>query len=256
MGGECGGAGKWVICKADDDSSTSGSGSKQASSDHGRSGGKTVCTVRKLDPQPAEGSMYWDGKSPKDGAVYERACKTGPGGTPVYTYFVAKAAPNGPPVDPETVARQAVSKMKLSGPDIASPATTGEYIIGMPMWMWVRQSPTTYGPNSASASAGGVTVTAVATVSRIDWKMGDGSTVTCNGPGTVYSASYGNQDSPTCGHTYSSTSAAQQGSKYTVTATSMWTVNWQVNGDGGAGQFTETRQSNVQVPIGEMQVVR
>ncbi|MEU2718506.1 hypothetical protein [Streptomyces sp. NPDC007205] len=87
--------------------------------------------------------------------------------------------------------------------------------------------------------------------------MGDStSAVVCNGPGTVYNASYGKQESPTCGHTYSSTWAAQKGAKYTVTATSTWTVNWQANGGGGAGQFTETRQSNVQVAIGELQVVR
>jgi hypothetical protein len=200
--------------------------------------------------------MYWDGKSPKDGAVYERACKTGPGGTPVYSYFVAERAPNVPAIDPETVARQAVSKMKLSGPDIASPRSAGKYLVGVPTWMWVSKSPTTFGPNTTSASAGGVTVTATAKVTRIVWTMGDGASVTCDGPGTPYVASYGNQDSPTCGHTYARTSASQPGGKYLVTATSTWTVNWQVDGDGGAGQFTETRQSNVQVPIGELQVVR
>ncbi|WP_460120339.1 hypothetical protein [Streptomyces phaeofaciens] len=57
--------------------------------------------------------------------------------------------------------------MKLAGPDIASPRATGKYLVGMPMWMWVNQSATTYGPNTASASAGGVTVTATAKVSKI-----------------------------------------------------------------------------------------
>lgn len=59
------------------------------------------------------------------------------------------------------------------------------------MWMWVEQGPTTFGPASASATAGGVTVTATAKVSSIQWDMDDDSTVTCTGPGTRYDASRG-----------------------------------------------------------------
>ncbi|MES5824916.1 ATP/GTP-binding protein [Streptomyces sp. RG80] len=159
-------------------------------------------------------------------------------------------------VDPEQLAREAVDRMLLTGPDIASPRAAGKYVVGVPMWMWVTESPTTYGPNSASASLGGVTVTAKAQVTKIDWAMGDGSTVTCQGPGTAYTASYGKQESPTCGHTYTRTSASQPKGKYTVNATATWTVDWQVNGAGEAGQFTEIRQSQAQVAIGELQVVR
>ncbi|MCX4993348.1 ATP/GTP-binding protein [Streptomyces sp. NBC_00568] len=159
-------------------------------------------------------------------------------------------------VDPEQLAREAVDRMLLTGPDIASPRTAGRYVVGMPMWMWVHQSPTSYGPNSASATLAGVTVTATAKVNHIDWAMGDGSMVTCNGPGTAYTASYSKQESPTCGHTYTRTSATQRDGKYPVAATATWTVDWQVNGGGETGQFTETRQSQAQVPIGEVQVVR
>ncbi|TQJ37840.1 ATP/GTP-binding protein [Streptomyces sp. SLBN-115] len=216
-----------------------------------------MCTVKKLDPQPPEGSMYWKGKSPEDGgAVYERSCRTGPGTTPVYTYFVADEAANVPAVDPAEVAQQAVAKMQLSGPDIASPRANGKYVVGVPMWMWVNTSPTTFGPNSASATAGGVTVLATARVTKIVWAMGDGSAVTCNGAGTPYAASDGVQESPTCGHTYVRTSASQTGGRFTVTATSTWTVDWQVNGGGESGQLVETRQSQMQVAIGEVQVVR
>jgi hypothetical protein len=146
--------------------------------------------------------------------------------------------------------------MLLTGPDIASPRAAGKYIVGVPMWMWVNESPTTYGPNTASASLAGVTVTATAKVTKIDWDMGDGNAVTCQGPGTAYQASYGKQESPTCGHTYNRTSASQSGRKYSVNATATWTVDWQVDGGGETGQFTETRQSQAQVAIGELQVVR
>ncbi|MEJ8654994.1 ATP/GTP-binding protein [Streptomyces sp. MS1.AVA.4] len=231
--------------------SSAGSDDKPAAS----KGNKPVCTVRKLDPQPPAGGALWGDQSPSDGAVYERVCLTGPGGTPVITTFVADGAAGVPAVDPAVVAQQAVDKMRLSGPDIASPRPAGKYIVGVPVWMWVQQSPSTFGPNTASATAGGVTVTATAKVTKIVWKMGDGSTVTCNGPGTPYKASYGKQDSPSCGHTYTRTSASRSGGAYALTATSTWTVDWQVSGSGESGQLTEIRQSQEQVAIGELQVV-
>lgn len=256
-GGGCGAAGKWVICEADDDSTAAGSNSQTSNTGSGNSSSKPVCTVKKLAPQPPEGSMYWKDKSPKDGgAVYERSCRTGPGGTPAYTYFVADDAADIPAVDPAVVAQQAVAKMQLSGPDIASPRANGKYVVGVPMWMWVNTSPTTFGPNTASATAGSVTVTATARVTKVVWTMGDGSAVTCIGAGTPYAASDSMQESPTCGHTYARTSASQTGGRYAVTATSTWTVDWQVNDGGESGQLVETRQSQMQVAIGEVQVVR
>ncbi|WP_234331776.1 hypothetical protein [Streptomyces sp. NRRL S-455] len=53
---------------------------------------------------------------------------------------------------------------------------------------------------------------------------------------------------------YSKTSAGARNGKFPVIATSTWTIDWQ--GGGEAGQLTEIRQSNVQVAIGELQVVR
>ncbi|MEV6537421.1 ATP/GTP-binding protein, partial [Streptomyces sp. NPDC051639] len=235
--------------------STSGSGSQPAETGSGKTS-KPVCTVKKMEPQPPPGSMYWEGKSSKDGAVYQRTCKNGPDSAPINSTFVADTTPGEPFVDPAVVAQQAVANMKLAGPEIASPRAAGKYIVGVPMWMWVNRGPTTYGPNSASATAGGVTVTATAKVAKIVWRMGDGSAVACNGPGTRYTASYGKQASPTCGHTYSRTSADQKGAKYPVTATATWTVDWQVNGGAESGQFTETRQSQALVGIGELQVVK
>ncbi|MBC9729316.1 ATP/GTP-binding protein [Streptomyces sp. TRM68367] len=171
--------------------------------------------------------------------------------TTVETFWAA-APP--PAVDPAVLAQRAVDSMTLLGPDIASPRAAGKYTIGVPVWMWVNESQTTYGPNTASASADGVTVTATAKVSKIVWKMGDGSTVTCNGPGTTYTSSKGMAESPTCGHVYSKTSA-DEGGKFQLTATSTWSIDWQVAGGGAGGQLTEIRQNQVQVAVGELQAV-
>ncbi|WP_416960096.1 ATP/GTP-binding protein [Streptomyces sp. Agncl-13] len=212
-------------------------------------GKKSDCTVQRMDPQPPPGSFFYPGEGK---IAYERTCTDG--GT---TFFGAALGANVPAVDPAVLAQQAVDKMKLAGPDIASPRAAGKYTVGVPVWMWVNQSATTYGPNSASATAGGVTVTATAKVSKIVWRMGDGATVTCTGPGTVYAAAVGMGESPTCGHLYTTTSANAANGKYEVTATSTWTIDWQVTAGGGqTGQLTEIRQTQTQVAIGELQVVR
>lgn len=214
------------------------------------------CTYQPASPQPPAGSPDWEGHRPGDGAVYEQTCQY-LDSTLTVVRMVWLANPPQAAVDPAALAQRAIDKMQLAGPDIASPRSGGEYIVGVPMWMWVDQSPTTYGPNSASATAGGVTVAATAKVSKIVWKMGDGSIVTCHGPGRKYSAVYGRQESPSCGHTYTATSASQPSGVYTVTATSTWTVDWQVAGGGGeSGRLVESRQSQMQVAIGELQVVR
>ncbi|MFD7283653.1 ATP/GTP-binding protein [Streptomyces sp. NPDC059862] len=214
------------------------------------------CYFQPADPPPPAGDPAWEGHDPDDGAVYDAYCPNNPNMT---TQWFAQP-PNGAAqaVDPEALALQAVKKMTLRGPDIASPKAAGKYTVGVPLWMWVNQSATTYGPQSASASAGGVTVTATAKVSKIVWQMGDGTTVTCNGPGTVYRASAGMAESPTCGHVYTTTSAGAPSGTYQVNATSTWSIDWQVTAGGGGqtGQLTEIQTSQMQVAIGEVQVVR
>jgi hypothetical protein len=216
-----------------------------------------VCTYKLADPQPPAGSLDWEGHEPGDGAVYEQSCSVAPDGSEdlwVHRMVWLAEPPEQATVDPAALAQRAVDSMILLGPDIASPRAAGKYTVGVPMWMWVNQSATTYGPNTASASAGGITVAATAKVSKIVWQMGDGASITCNGPGTPYTSSQGMAQSPTCGHVYSKTSASTQNGRFPVTATSTWTIDWQ--GGGQAGQLTEIRQTNVQVAIGELQVVR
>ncbi|AVZ70926.1 ATP/GTP-binding protein [Streptomyces lunaelactis] len=236
-----------------------GSGQKPAGGSGSGSKKPPVCTVNKMEPQPPAGSQYWQGHDPKDGALYIRSCRhyMDSGASAVFGELVWGA--NGAPpaaVDPAVLAQQAVDKMLLTGPEIQlAPGAGKTGLVGMPVWMWTEVGPTTFGPNSASATAGGVTVTATAKVSKIVWVMGDGTSVTCTGPGTAYTASYGKRTSPTCGHVYARTSGSRPGSQYTVTATSTWVIDWQVTGSGGGGQLTQTRNSQTQVAIGELQAV-
>lgn len=211
------------------------------------------CRYIKVDPKPPANFPAWKGADPDTSDLYFYSCSNGGDDNP--DGFVAVPTGQAPQqANPQELAQRAVDSMTLLGPDIASPRTAGVYTVGVPVWMWVNQSATTYGPNTASAAAGGVSVTATAKVSKIVWQMGDGTSVTCSGPGTPYQASDGMAQSPTCGHLYSRTSAGAATGRFPVTATSTWTVDWQ--GGGAAGQLTEVRQTNVQVAIGEVQVVR
>ncbi|MEU8951610.1 ATP/GTP-binding protein [Streptomyces sp. NPDC048489] len=227
----------------------------QAGNAHGDSSDTDVkCRYVKVDPKPPADFPAWHGADPDKSDLYFYSCSDGGADNPDGFVAVPQGQNPQPQANPRELAQRAVDSMTLLGPDIASPRAAGRYTVGVPVWMWVNRSATTYGPNTASATAGGVSVTATAKVSKIVWQMGDGTSVTCHGPGTPYRASVGMAQSPTCGHLYSTTSAGAVHGRFRVRATSTWTIGWQ--GGGAAGQLTEVRQTNVQVAVGEVQVVR
>ena len=176
-----------------------------------------------------------------------------PGGPP--KCVPAPQEPGGPaaPPDPETVVPAAVDKMNLRAIDIGlTPLNHGEPdsrgIIGFPTWLWVEDpGESTVGPITASASSGGTTVTATGELDRIEWDMGDGTVVTCYGPGTPWHESMGKQDSPTCGHRY------EKAGTYTVEARSFWEINW--TGGGESGTITGDFASTTEVRMVEVQVI-
>ncbi|MEU0389213.1 ATP/GTP-binding protein [Streptomyces chartreusis] len=226
----------------------------------GSSGGddsnKKVCKYKLADPQPPVGSLDWEGHEPGDGAVYEQTC-----GWDDFTNTISRMVwlpepPEQEVIDPAVLAQRAVDKMTLLGPDIGiTPKPGGKGVVGMPVYMWTEKGPETYGPNTASASAGGLTVTATAKVKKIVWKMGDGQAVTCTTAGTPYKAAYGKQPSPDCGYRYTEPSSTTSTGKYHVTATSTWVIDWQVTGGGQGGQLTEVRNSAVDITVAEVQVL-
>ncbi len=226
-----------------------GSGAEAGGSTGGgaASSDKPTCTYERLAEQPAAGSDYWEGHDPSEGgAVWAVTCSD----LTTFEYIGPGGPPGGAPaVDPAVLAQRAVDRMLLRGPEIGiTPKPGGMGVIGMPVYLWTETGPETYGPNTSSASAGGVTVTATAKVSRIVWSMGDGKSVTCTTPGTPYKASYGLKPSPDCGHRYTKPSK-----RYQVTATSTWVIDWA--GGGQSGRLTEVRDSSVDISVGEVQVV-
>lgn len=210
------------------------------------------CYAKPVTPPPPKSDPRWQGHD--DGALYEcyDPLVAGAGGMAI-TYRWSATPPAGPaaPPDPRVLAQQAVAQMRLRAVAIGivpepGPGRVG--IIGMPTWMWVQDpGPATLGPVTRTASAGGFSVTATAKADRVVWQMGDGTTVTCRGPGSPYADSFGRQSSPDCGHTYT-----RQGT-YTVRATSHWTVEW--SGIGLSGTIPLTFTQAATITMGEAQAL-
>lgn len=158
----------------------------------------------------------------------------------------------GPPtVTPQQVAQMARGQIAITKPRIkTAPCTDAGCMgaVGVPVWLWVDGGLPT---RSATASAGGLTVTVTARMSSVTWNLGDGTTIRC-GAGTPYSRDLGWAESPDCGHKYAKSSSSAAGGKYAITANATWTVNF--TGDFVNTQTIQTSRA-VNVAVGEYQAV-
>ena len=148
------------------------------------------CYVRLMDPQPPAGDPAWQGHEPDDGAVY--LCYQPQTGIVLYHWSANPPDRAGTGPTPRVVAQQAIASMDLKAVRIGIAPKADEDsigIVGMPVWMWAKDpDATTVGPVSASASAGGITVTATASLLKVTWSMGDGTEVVCRTRGYAVQA--------------------------------------------------------------------
>ncbi|MEU0265147.1 hypothetical protein [Nocardioides sp. NPDC006303] len=214
------------------------------------------CYIQPSQPPPPAGDPAWKGHEPGDGAVYDCFQPQTNLLVQIWAATPPPGAAAGP--SPREVAQMAVEKLNLKAIDIGitpEPGPDSVGLVGMPVWLWARSPDIqTYGPATASASAGGITVTATARVHEITWDMGDGTTVECRTAGTPYEASFGKKASPDCGHVYRLSSAREPGGTYTVTATSEWVITWQGAGQTGTIRLDGLSRS-VEIAVGEAQVL-
>jgi hypothetical protein len=207
------------------------------------------------DPQPPKTDEVWEGHT--DGAIY--SCYNPdrkPSDSPDPVGFLRRVWLRNTPIDQEQLARHAVDQMNLRAIEIglSVPDLPDRMIyVGAPVWMWTNDpAAETLGPNSLSATAGNVTVTARAHLDSITWTMGDGHQITCAGThrakGTPYKPGYGNTASPTCGYRYQ-----HPARRVTIQPVSHWSVDWTGPGQNGTFAFDLTR--NTTRRVGEIQVV-
>jgi hypothetical protein len=151
-----------------------------------------------------------------------------------------QAAAGAPPVDPHSLALEALNSLVLPSP-VSQFDPAGASVVNLPTWLWIDN--TLWHPLSVSATAGPVSATAVATPESVTWSMGDGAVVTCEGPGQPFGTVQPNaQPSSRCQYTYRTSSAGQsspdgdsdQGA-YPVRATVAWAVSWSAQGAAGGG---------------------
>ena len=212
------------------------------------------CYYRVREPRPDGGP---EGMTP-----YTRSCGAGGLGAGEPVWLEDPPPGFGAPPDPAELAYRALAQLDLRPPEIgiAPDPAVGPGLVGLPIWLWVPADPnpddnaSTWGPLTASESERGVTVNLKAVVGKIVWDMGDGRTETCTDKGTPYTRSGG--PSPTCGYDegYRASSRTRPGGKYTVTATTTWTVTWDAGGQQGTIDGV-TRQSTTAIQIDELQVV-
>ncbi|SFK53804.1 hypothetical protein SAMN05421835_123119 [Amycolatopsis sacchari] len=193
------------------------------------SGGTTLVAYR-----PAAAQFIQQGGQP-GGAWYVWRC-SGPGTADALyrlpVWIPDGQAPGAPALpSPQELAQQAYNQLRLPSPGIrANPV--GDQLVNLPTWLWIDGS--TFGPQSATASVPGVSVTATATPQTVTWNLGDGTSVTCRGAGTPFpSGGDPVASSPDCGHTYKRSSLGRPGNAFPVYATVHWSVTWSGAGQGG-----------------------
>lgn len=145
-------------------------------------------------------------------------------------------APPAPAFVPADAARMAVDKLTIPTATINTPLCAGcNTLVGLPVWLWTQPWQT----QTATATAGPYTVTAVARPTQIVYDLGDGRTppVVCYDAGVPWQESYGLSD-PYCGGRY------ERRGDWTITATWTWQVTW-----SGAATGSQTINTTSTAPI-------
>lgn len=213
---------------------------------------------RLMEPQPALSDSAWGGES--EGAVYSCVRPNGalvPDPGLAFMRWLPRS-PDGGVVtraDAEDAARRVLASMGLVAVDVGmqprGDTPRRMTYVGWNTWLWADEpSVEQWGPMAVSASSSGIAVSLDARVTELVWDMGDGSAVTC-GRGTEWSAlrSGGGENvaSPDCGYVY------ERDGYYTVTATSVWEVEWSAAGFSGVLPLALSRSR--EIIVGELQAV-
>lgn len=225
----------------------------------------TGASVERDPPSDYPGEM-------SSGGWYTLSC-LGPGGSwpapgpanfdLAWTPDAGEAAP-----DPEALARRALASIDLRPPKLVlAPPASGSVPLGMPVWLAVEESSAAWGPiSSGPMCEQGLCVEVTATAERVEWRMGDGNSVSCTrGQNTAWQPGMSFlRPGEACHHFYQQPSRDKAGGSYAATATITWLAEWA--GGGQFGVFTDVTDacgagsdepctSTVTITVEEIQVL-
>jgi hypothetical protein len=164
------------------------------------------------------------------------------------------SGPGNQPITAGQAAAIAVARLQLPtiAPGIGPSPNVNPWnmaAVGYPLWLWA-DGPTHVGPISDSVA--GLSVSLDAKVSSLTFRMGDGHSVSCAGPGQPWTTAVGpGAKSPSCGYSYAKPSLPND--KYTVAAVANWAVTWTSNGQSGV--ISVPAVDTAELPVGELQVL-
>jgi hypothetical protein len=239
---------------------TGGEPARPTSSNRRRSGKSNPCAFSQLegeDAAAAEGFANSGWSSAKQGEGpgkwYRKVCTDEQGQSKGTVVWVADREA----VEPVVLAEQAAERVAIPEPSVnLNPSSAQDQIVNLATVLWVDSGQ--WQPVTTSASAAGVTANVAARPLRVEWDMGNGDNVTCEGPGMPYDPSSpdASLSDDACQYTYRRSSAAEPNGAFTVTATTVWEVSWDAEGAPGGGSLGLSRRStSFPVRVAEIQAV-
>jgi hypothetical protein len=219
-----------------------------------------------VTPKPPAGDPLWGGADPATNEVIFNDCN-GP-----TRYSVTPAGAAGavagpvvlPPPDPAVLAAQAISQLSVPVPAANVAPDPDRLAVNFWTYLWTDDP----GPVTSTVELRGVSVTATAVLSSVDWIMGEPTKaggpaeVTCAGAGSPPPADatflVNTGPPPACGYVYRLRSTADRTGgteRWPVTVTSTWSVTWTSN-TGAAGSDELTSPSSLALlRVGEYRTV-
>ena len=164
-------------------------------------------------------------------------------------------------VDVEAVREQARARVT---PPVPEPNVSPvDAIVAFPTWLWIDDD--RWGPVSASASQGSVSVRVDASPLEVRWDLVEG-TRTCQGPGIpwaqdahdVYEAQpvdMRGRGNPACTFTFVNSSTVEPDDVYRASVTVVWEFSWWLNGQPRGRFGTVEASTPFELRVGEVQAL-
>ncbi|GII52798.1 hypothetical protein Pth03_11870 [Planotetraspora thailandica] len=153
-------------------------------------------------------------------------------------------------VTPEQLARRAYRLIPVTSPKVLTAPPRGhDGLVGLPHWFYLAKGE--WAARSKRLRIGGVWAEATAAPQRMTVSLGDGKTITCDGPGAAYDPTKSaDEQHSTCSYRY-----LHPRSAYQATVSVTWGGTWHGSGGTGGTLPPITRSVTFQIRVVEAQAL-